>query len=88
MATDRLAERQAFIDDVISRQGLRGGGHTSVWMLERFGARLIIPTAFEPDAATYRGEYYYNAITNALYRRVITRKNDGVVVAHWQQVST
>lgn len=56
--------------------------------LELNGARIIEVTAFEPDAMTYRGEYYYNAILNRLYRRIITKSNGKKIQkAHWVSCS-
>lgn len=45
------------------------------------------PTAFEPDAATHRNDYYYNAVTNILYKKIITRKYRGTIAAYWQKIS-
>jgi hypothetical protein len=55
--------------------------------VELKGGRVIEPTAFEPDARTYRGEYYYNAVSNALYRKIITKKEPGIIAAHWVKIS-
>lgn len=76
-----------FLQDLIARRGLKRTGEFTARVLELDGATIIEPTAFEPDPTTYRGEYYYNAITNILYRRVIVRQEPGVVVAHWQRTS-
>lgn len=78
----------SFLSDLFARRGtIQSASSDSYRVLELFGARIIEPTAFEPDAATYHGEYYYNAVVNALYRKVITRREPGKVVAHWQRVS-
>lgn len=82
-----LEQQQAFLTDLFSRRGRSGGGHNSIWYLERHGATIIEPTAFEPDASTHRGDYYYNVVTNALYRKIVTRRKP-VIVAHWQKVSS
>ena len=82
-----LEDTTKFLQDLIARRGLKRTGESSVRFLELDGATVLEPTAFEPDAATYRGEYYYNAITNTLYRKVVVRREPGVVVAHWQQTS-
>jgi hypothetical protein len=76
-----------FLQDLFARRGLKRIGELSARFLELDGATIVEPTAFEPDAATYRGEYYYNAITNTLYRKVVTRREPGVVVAYWQKSS-
>lgn len=65
----------------------RTAGHNPIWFLELHGATIIEPTAFEPDPSTYRETHYYNAITNTLYKKIITRQEPGIVVAHWQKVS-
>ena len=65
----------------------RSVGHNPIWFLELHGAAIIEPTAFEPDPATHRGTHYYNATTNTLYKKVITRNEPGIVIAHWQKVS-
>jgi len=76
-----------FLADLQNRRGLKSGGFNSNWFLELTGAKLLVPTAFEPDASTYRGDYYYNAVTNTLYRKIVTRREPGMVVAHWQKAS-
>lgn len=82
-----MSQRHDFINDLLDRQGRRTPGYNPIWFLELVGATVIVPTAFEPDPATHRGTHYYNAVTNVLYKKVITRKEPGVVVAYWQKVS-
>jgi len=71
--------------------GARGvssvGNNNTAWFMELRGASVIEPTAFEPDPATYRKDYYYNAKMNVLYKKIITRKEPGIVHAYWQKVS-
>ena len=82
------AQTTAFLDDLSDRRGKPSvGNNNTVWFLELNGAEVIEPTAFEPDPATHRGEYYYNAKTNVLYRKIVTRQEPGVVHAYWQKVS-
>jgi len=76
-----------FLSDLMNRRVHYQTGHWTARTFELIGAGVIEPTAFEPDPTTYRGEYYYNAVTNALYRKIVTRQEAGVVVAHWQKVS-
>ncbi len=83
-----VALTAAFLADLGDRRGRPSPGHNSVWFLERFGATIVQPTAFEPDPATHRDDYYYNATTNALYKKVVSRREPGIVVAHWQKMST
>jgi len=75
-----------FLTDLFARRGTPSPGHDPVWFLECFGATIIEPTAFEPDPSTHRDDFYYNAVTNALYKKVISRKEYGIV-AVWQKVS-
>lgn len=82
-----LSKTNEFLEDLLSRRGIKKGGFNNIRFVELEGGRVIEPTAFEPDPRTYRGEYYYNAITNALYRKIVTRREPGIVVAHWQKIS-
>ena len=69
----QIITQNDFLADLLSRRAkfLNSQGE-NVWYLELHGARIIEPTAFEPDAFTHRGDFYYNAINNALYRKVKT----------------
>lgn len=82
-----LSKTNEFLEDLLSRRGIKKGGFNNIRFVELEGGRIIEPTAFEPDPRTHRGEYYYNAITNVLYRKIITRKEPGIIVAHWQKIS-
>lgn len=82
-----MTARSDFFDDLADRLGKPQTGHNPIWFLELEGAQVIIPTAFEPDPVTHRGQYYYNAITNSLYRKVITKDSAGIKTAHWQRIS-
>lgn len=82
-----MSHNQPALDDLSERRGRQTVGYNPIWFLELHGATIIEPTAFEPDPATYRGTHYYNAITNTLYKKIVTRKEPGIVVAHWQKVS-
>lgn len=78
-----------FLTDLFDRRGSKQVvGYNPIRFLELHGARIVEPEATEPDAATYRGEYYYNTTLNALYRKVVTHKEPGIVIAHWQKVSS
>lgn len=76
-----------FLTDLLNRRGQPSVGHNPTWFIELYGGVIIEPTAFEPDPATHRHDYYYNAVTNTLYRKVIVRQEPGIVVAHWQKAS-
>lgn len=71
-----------FIEDLMARRGKVAIPSNTVWMLEQNGAQVIIPTAFEPDPTTHRSEYYYNAITDCLYKKVTLNQR-----SVWKKVS-
>lgn len=75
-----------FLIDLNQRRGLKEIGHNSIWDLELYGGTIIEPTAFEPDPLTHQNDYYYNAVDNVLYRKVITIKNT-ITTAKWHKVS-
>lgn len=83
----QLANEASYMNMLAERRGSINSGYTTARILELSGAQIIEPTAFEPDASTFRGKYYYNAKTNTLYMRVVTRQEPGIVVAYWQKVS-
>lgn len=80
-----MSTQSDFLDELAEKRGRPGPGYNTSWFLELFGATIIEPTAFEPDPSTHRHDYYYNAQTNTLYRKVISRNNP--IVAHWQKAS-
>jgi len=79
---------QEFLDDLSVRRGIQTGGYNPARFLELDGAEIVEPTAFEPDPNTHRGDYYYNAVSNVLYKKVISRKESGVITATWKRTST
>jgi hypothetical protein len=76
-----------FLYDLIRRRGNSTIGGDTARFVELDGGTIIEPTAFEPDASTCRESHYYNVMTNVLYKKVVTRKEPGIVVAYWQKVS-
>ena len=82
-----LAKSYEFVQDLFNRRKSKKGGCNNIRIVELKGGRVIEPTAFEPDARTHRGEYYYNAITNALYRKIVTKREPGIIAAHWVKIS-
>lgn len=81
-----LAQTNAFLADIMNRRKSLRLGHENVRAIESIGGSIIEPTAFEPDPNTHRSEYYYNAVTNALYKRspVITH---GQITYTWKKAS-
>lgn len=82
-----LSNQLVWLQDLSERRAVSSAAGDAVRFLELNGAVIIEPTAFEPDPATHRESHYYNAVTNTLYRKVTTRSEPGIVVAHWQKVS-
>ena len=76
-----------FFEDLSTRIGPKQAGYDSEWMIELVGGTIIEPTAFEPDPNTHRSVYYYNAITNVLYKKVTSRNEKGILVATWHKTS-
>ena len=85
-----LDKTREFLADLLARRGSELGNGQSLRMtLESIGATLIPVTAFEPDPATCRSKYYYNAADNILYQRsfVANKPNKGKVIAIWKRIS-
>ncbi len=71
------------IDSKRSPKSISGQPHT---FLELTGARMVETTPFEPDPRTYRDDYYYNTVTNRLYRRITTSRTRDDADVHWAQL--
>lgn len=84
---ETLTAMNAFLTDLLSRRNSRKGGFNNIRAVELNGGSIIEPTAFEPDPNTYRGEYYYNANTNVLYKKIKKTRKDKSIVAFWQRIS-
>lgn len=84
---EALQKTRTFLADLISRRDNRKLGHNNIRTIELNGGKIVEPTAFEPDASTYRDSYYYNALTNVLYRKVVVTKTQGLTIAHWVRIS-
>lgn len=77
-----------FLSDLYERRLNNDIGGIGVRSIELMGGRVIEPTAFEPDPQTCRDEHYYNAATNTLYKRIVVRKEFGILAAYWQRISS
>ena len=83
-----LTDMRAFLEDLTDRRGgITIGGNPISMITELHGGEMVELTAFEPDPATYRQPFYYNTVTNCLYKRVLTEKSAKGNIAHWQRVS-
>ena len=76
-----------FLTDLQSRRSARSVGQQNVRLVELNGGKIIEPSAFEPDPVSHRDEYYYNATTNTLFRRIWTRNSNGLQNAYWKKIS-
>lgn len=82
-----VVDSSAFFEDLSDRRGYFAGGQPlPASVVELDGGDLIEMTAWEPDAATFRGEYYYHTVRNVLYKKV-AHVVDEVPVATWQKIS-
>jgi hypothetical protein len=78
-AETKIITQNDFLADLFSRRSKFSNSYgENVRFLELHGARIIEPTAFEPDPFTHRGDFYYNAVDNALYRKVKTSKYSAI----------
>lgn len=72
----------SFIEDVIERRLKPSVGGNTTTFVELLGGSMVPTLAFEPDATTHRGEFYYNTSRNILYKKVIVEKRP-YLIAHW-----
>lgn len=47
------------------------------------GGEIVHMTAFEPDPKTFRGDYYYNCLTNKLYKKLKVTSTD----IQWRRIN-
>ncbi len=59
------------------------------YFLELIKGHVVEVLSGEPDALTYRGNYYYNSKLNALFQKQVIGDNpkDGKQFARWKQIS-
>jgi hypothetical protein len=58
------------LDDLARWRGKPSQGGNPHRFAELYGGEIIHMSAWEPDASTFRGKYYYNTTTNNLYIKV------------------
>lgn len=66
-----------FLQDLFSRrnQFKRGGVSYPANFVELYDGKMVESIPYEPDANTFRSNYYYNSFTNTLYKRIVTLNN-------------
>lgn len=66
----------------------RGSGWNTHWFNELFGANAVAIYTYAPNPATFRGEYYYNSMTNMLYKKIKLdwRPLEGIKIAKWKAI--
>ena len=72
------------VDEIFSRRG-SGLGYNPHRFIELFGGKMVETLRHEPDALTFRDEYYYNTRINVLFRRV--RVGGVGDFAYWKKMS-
>lgn len=84
-----LDTARQFVTEVVRKRGKPSQGYNPHRFVELHGGTMVEPTAHEPDPATHRQDYYYNSVTNALYKRIYDRyePKNGIIVAHWKMIS-
>lgn len=79
------------ITEIFQRKGrITAGYNSGLLSVESNGGRMIPFSAYEPDAGTFRGDFYYNTTINTLFKKIVTSSNPkyGKLVAHWKRISS
>ncbi len=77
--------------DLANRRGSSSSGYNCLELITKLNNGSIVEmTAFEPDATTYRNEFYYNIISNTLYKRIVVsdKPKIGKLYAVWKPANT
>jgi len=83
-----MSTEKEWLLDLFARRGVVDNSSDTIRFVELYKGKVLEPTAFEPDPVTCRDDYYYNAKTNLLYKRIITKKEGSLITnAHWKRVS-
>ena len=77
-----------FLADLYNRRLNNDVGGQGLRIVEPYGGTVLEPTAFEPDPCTCRDDYYYNAISNTLFKRIVVRREYAILSAFWQRISS
>lgn len=64
----------------------RGLGYNPHWMVERFNGKMVEVLYLEPDPNTFRDDYYYNARTNQLFKKITIGSKPSV--SHWKPANS
>ena len=67
---NNLSSINNWLSDLNERIGDKSVGNIDIRLTELYGSEIIEPTSFEPDPNTYRNAYYFNSVTNALYKKL------------------
>ncbi len=83
-----MAYQNSFLADLLARRLEMEHTPETTRFVELVGGTVLEPTAFEPDARTHRNDYYYNAVLNILFKRIVTKREANQIMnAHWSRVS-
>ena len=79
---------KSWLLDLFDKRGTTEEEFETIRTVELRKGEVLEPTAFEPDPRTHRQDYYYNAKTNVLYKKIITKRSGSLIMnAHWKRVS-
>lgn len=70
------------LEDILNRRTPHAGGGLALQFIELYGANLVPMQHYEPEAGSFRHDFYYNTRQNVLYRKLHA---DGKVV--WKRIS-
>ena len=85
---DDEARTDTFLDDLaIRRMAPTAATNSNRLDVELNGGSYVEITSFEPDPATFRDDFYYNAVSNTLYKKIVVSQCNGITSAFWKQAS-
>ncbi len=59
------------LEEVLEKRGTVTPGYNPHRFAELYGASMVPIMNYEPDAQTFRNEYYYNSRHNRLYKKLM-----------------
>ena len=58
------------LEDIFNKRGKKPFDGFCHNFIEMLGAKLVEFSYYEPDANTFRGQYYYNTRENRIYKKI------------------
>jgi len=79
---------ERFYEKLSEVSGERSSGGNSMHLIELLGGAQASFSSYEPDASTFRGEYYYNTRLNVLFKKAKSRNPDSYEITYyWKRIS-